>query len=203
MEVLSIDCPMCGSSGLSINQKFLDIPHFGEVMVSSINCDSCGYRHTDVLPTSTRTPKRYTFSFSDETGLNARVIRSGSSTVRIPDLGIRIDPGGASEGYITNIEGLLLKIIGIMDHIDSDLNSSLTNPEADPVDIGNRMKRSRELRKILERIMDGKSGTTIIIEDPYGNSAIIHNDDNVLIEDLTEEEIVSLLGVEDNKTGKD
>ncbi|MGA1822915.1 MAG: ZPR1 zinc finger domain-containing protein [Thermoplasmatota archaeon] len=193
MEVLSANCPACNSSGLTVRQKIIDVPHFGEVMVSSLLCGSCGYRHTDVISTTTKAPRRYTYSFNDESGLNARVIRSGSSTVRIPEFGIRIDPGGASEGYITNIEGLLWKILGIIDHLESDLRASLANPDADTADIEKRIDLSMNLRKEIERMINGELGTTIIIEDPYGNSAIIHDSDHVKVEDLSKEEVLALL----------
>jgi len=38
------------------------------------------------------------------------VIKSGTTTIRIPEFGAKITPGPYSEGFITNVEGVLSKV---------------------------------------------------------------------------------------------
>ena len=47
--------------------------------------------------------------------LDARVIRSSSGTLRIPELGVDIEPGFASESYISNVEGVLDRVEGVVE----------------------------------------------------------------------------------------
>ena len=37
----------------------------------------------------------------------ARVVRSSSGTIRIPDLDLEVSPGGSSSGFVSNIEGVI------------------------------------------------------------------------------------------------
>ena len=192
-EIIRIDCPVCGESGLVQNQTTRDIPHLGEVLISTLICESCGYRHTDVMPTENREPSRYIYRYGDVDGLSVRVVRSGASTVRIPELGVYINPGMAGEGYITNVEGILERITGILKQMGKDLKSSIESGEGDPSDIDKRISNTLTLRKKIEGLREGEGGFTLIIEDPYGNSAIISEKDDVEIEALKPEEIASLL----------
>ncbi|MBP3800305.1 MAG: hypothetical protein ILA19_04935, partial [Bacilli bacterium] len=36
--------------------------------------------------------------------LSVRVVRSQSATVTIPEIGVKVEPGPKSEGYVTNVE---------------------------------------------------------------------------------------------------
>jgi zinc finger protein len=132
--------------------------------------------------------------------LNVRIVRSGSSTIRIPEIGARIDPGLFSDGYVTNIEGILRRFMDILFQILRDL---MSNPPGEENDA--RISRTKEIIRILEHTADGdiSSGNriTLILEDPLGNSAIINKEDEgINSEDLTEEEIIEMLG---SQSGRD
>jgi zinc finger protein len=83
-----------------------------------------------------------------------------SATVRIPELGVEIDPGPACTGFVTNVEGVL-------DRIENVVKGALLWAES----------REREnAEKLLEQIARARAGTlpfTLILDDPRGNSAII------------------------------
>ena len=53
---------------------------------------------------------RYELSVESPEDLDARVIRSTSGTIRIPEMGIIVEPGTVSDSYITNIEGVLQRV---------------------------------------------------------------------------------------------
>ena len=168
-------CPLC-SGELVTNWVQNDIPFFGEVMHITSLCE-CGFRYTDTLITTQRRPVHYEIKISDIDDLNARVVRSTSGTIRIPELGVDIEPGPASESFISNIEGVLARvkeILGMVVRWNED----------------DKSPRAQELLCVIEKIMAGEYGITVIIEDPLGNSAIISN--KATSRDLTDEEAASL-----------
>jgi zinc finger protein len=147
-------CPVCKRAGLEITTHTHNIPYFDEVMESVAKCSRCGYRHVDVLVLGEKEPSRYTFKAERSEDMNVRVVRSGKSTVEIPELGVEITPGPDAEGYISNVEGVLKRIEKVV----------LSQPS------------SGEKEEILKKINDAKEGKftiELIITDPSGNSAII------------------------------
>ncbi|MHA1384213.1 MAG: ZPR1 zinc finger domain-containing protein [Candidatus Helarchaeota archaeon] len=167
-----INCPICKSK-ISTHFKTVDIPYFGEVILITLICDNCGYKKNDLFNVYEKGPKRYIYKFEEKKDLNIRVVRSGSCTIKIPELGSVIEPGIESEGYITNIEGILYRI--------SDILTTIENQGTD-ID---SLKKIEELRSKIEKAKVGKFKLTLILEDPTGNSAIISDDNQKLrIEDL-------------------
>jgi zinc finger protein len=147
-------CPVCDAVGLLMTTNSHEIPYFGEVMETMTKCQKCGYRNVDVLVLGEKEPSRYTFKVEGTEDLNVRVVRSGKSTVEIKELGVKITPGPSSEGYISNVEGVLKRI----------------------EDIVVMQKSSDKKEEILEKIKkakDGKFTLNLKITDPSGNSVIL------------------------------
>ena len=168
----NIECPICKST-INTNFKTIDIPNFGETIIFTLICQNCGYRKTDLFNVYEKKPKRYIFKFNSKTDLNIRVIKSGSCTIKIPEFGTIIEPGIESEGYITNIEGILHRI-----------NDVLTSLEKNSQEEENLAKIT-ELKDKMKETLEGKINFTLILEDPYANSAIILEDNSKLnIENL-------------------
>jgi len=155
-----ISCPLCHDD-LVINWQKDNIPYFGEIMYISAKCQ-CSFRFADTLSLSSKEPIRYEISVETQEDLDARVIRSTSGTIRIPEMGVTIEPGMASESYITNIEGVLHRVRSVL------MTASRWVQEED-----DKFSRSQELLCMLEEVIAGKKKILIIIEDPFGNSAII------------------------------
>ena len=130
-------------------------------MYISAKCQ-CSFRFADTLSLSTKEPIRYEISVETQEDLDARVIRSTSGTIRIPEMGITIEPGMASESYVTNIEGVLHRVRSIL------MTASRWVQEEE-----DKFSRSQELLCMLEEVIAGKKKITVIIEDSFGNSAII------------------------------
>ncbi len=191
---MTILCPACSEGKIEILQDQIDIPHFGEVMISTFVCEKCGYKSSDIIPLQNRKASRHTTIIDDVPKLSLRVVRSGTSSVRIPEIGAEIEPGLHSEGFISNVEGVIRRFIDILDQIKKDL---ITDEMSD--EIGSRLEKTLALRERLEKILSRGPHTseflTLIIEDPMGNSAIIEEEEgDVTVEELSEEEIVELLG---------
>ena len=125
------------------------------------NCQ-CSFRFADTMILSSKEPVRYEISVETPEDLNARVIRSTSGTIRIPEMGIVIEPGTVSESYITNIEGVLQRVQSVL------MTASRWVQEDKE-----KFARSQELMHMLEEVIEGRTKITVVIEDPLGNSAII------------------------------
>ncbi len=111
---------------------------------------------------SSKEPMRYELSVESPEDLDARVIRSTSGTIRIPEMGIVVEPGTVSDSYITNIEGVLQRVQNVL------MTASRWVREDEE-----KFARSQELLCMLNEVIEGRRAITVIIEDPLGNSAII------------------------------
>jgi len=114
-----------------------------------------------------------------EEDLNKRVVRSSTGYIKIPEWGFEVRPGPASEGYISNVEGVL-------NRLEDSLKMLLKWVD------GEEKRKGEEILKKIEDVKRGKENITLIIEDPLGHSAIIG--DGVKEEKLSEEEIKMLSG---------
>jgi len=168
-------CPLC-SKELVTNWVEDNIPFFGEVMHITSICE-CGFRYSDTLILAQRKPVHYELKIKTPDDIDARVVRSTSGTIRIPELGIDIEPGPASESFVSNIEGVLDRVAEIL-----GMASRWGEKE--------KTERALELLSILEKIKAGEYEITVIIEDPLGNSAIIAK--NATSRELTADEAALL-----------
>ena len=107
-----------------------------------------------------------------------RVVRSQSATVEIPELGVKVEPGPKSEGYVTNIEGVLTrfedavkKALNLFEDAQSQENAKIT------------LERIQELKK-------GNGTATLIILDPFGQSNVVS--EKVEVSEIPEEELRQL-----------
>lgn len=171
-------CPACHRPTLEYTAADMDLPHFGGVTQLVFECESCGFRHSDFLIGRSREPTRYSLVVSDVQGVMVRVVRSTSGTVRIPELGVLIEPGPASDAYVSNIEGVLTRVRAVLIQLCRDAETQ-----------EQRVECQRRLAD-LEAAIDGRFRFTFILEDPYGNSALIHDD--VKIEPIEPEEAAHL-----------
>jgi zinc finger protein len=154
-----------------------NIPFFGDILEISMVC-CCGFKFVDTIILSQKEPLRHTKRICSESDLCDRVIRSTSGTIRIPEWGVDIEPGPASEAYITNVEG-------IIERLQSIVHMAKKWSETDEERL-----RAESLLKTMEVAREGKPDFTFIIEDPLGNSAIIA--DGVEVCKLSEDEVQSL-----------
>jgi len=172
-----IPCPLCHNDLVMTWQRD-EIPYFGEIMYISAKCQ-CSFRFADTMLLSSKEPMRYELLVETQEDLNARVIRSTSGTIRIPKMGITIEPGAVSESYITNVEGVMQRIQSVL------MTASRWVQEDEE-----KFARSKELLCMLEEVLESKNKITVIIEDPLGNSAIISK--KVIATKLSKEEAENL-----------
>lgn len=153
-------CPLCGQKSLILTERETEVPYFGKVYLFSMTCDNCKYHKADVEATEPKDPVKYEFEISSEDDMKVRVVKSSEATVKLPHLAT-ITPGPASQGYVTNIEGILSRV-----KYQVEAAKELEEDEEDK-------KKAKNLLKKILNITWGKEKQKIIIEDPSGNSAII------------------------------
>ena len=160
-ELTGQQCAFCGENKLTLREDEVEIPFFGRVFVLAMDCSGCGYRKADVEPAEQKEPCRYTLEVTSDADLNIKIIKSAEATVKIPRV-ITIESGPASEGYITNVEGLLEKVKAMIQY-------AADAEEDDPA----AKTKAKNLIKKLNKVLVGREPLKIIIEDPSGHSAII------------------------------
>ena len=102
--------------------------------------------------------------------MKIKVIKSSFATVKIPKLKMSVTPGPVSEGYISNVEGVIDKF---KDVIES---------ERDTTEDENVKTAAKKLLKKIWKVKLGDIPVKLVIEDPSGNSAILS--DKVIVEKL-------------------
>lgn len=145
------------------SQTEYQVEHFGSVLLSTATCHKCGYRHTDVITLTEREPVALTAHIRSIEDLKMRVIKSGTATVSVPEFGATITPGAYSDGYISNVEGILEKI-------EDALTFMLTAAK------GRRLAKGEKMLKKIRAARDSNPRFTLVIKDPFGNSAIVPPD---------------------------
>ena len=159
-EIKDQTCPFCGENKCILREDEVEIPYFGRVFVFSMECSACNTKKSDVEPAETKAPARYTLEVEGENDLSIKIVKSGEATVKIPHV-ITIEPGPASNGYVTNVEGLLERVKAV-------IQSTVENEEDESA-----KKKAKNLLKKLSKVLVGREPLKIIIEDQTGNSAII------------------------------
>jgi len=153
-------CPMCLKKTLTLLETTKEIPFFGKVYIFSMHCSSCHYKKADLESAERKEPSKYVFEIEKEEDLKVRVVKSSSATIKLPRI-MTISPGPASEGYITNVEGILNRV-----------KDALEKAKESAEDKKDRIT-SINLIKTINKVLFGTKAIKLTLEDPSGNSAII------------------------------
>ena len=151
-------CPLCRRGELRLSYAEDDIPGFGRLLLLTYKCEGCGYKSNDLIPVKAREPASYKVKIEGVEDLKVKVVRASSGFVEIPELGVEIKPGPASEGYVTNVEGLLARVEEAASTLQGDREAE------------GSLKGFLEK---LKRAMDGAEAFTVIVKDPLGSSALV------------------------------
>lgn len=154
-------CPFCHEKTLTLMDMKKEIPYFGVCYLFSMDCSSCGYHKADIEAEKEQEPCKYIIEIDSEKDMSIRVVKSSNAIIKIPHVG-NIEPGATSNGYVTNIEGILNRMIKQLEVIQQ-------NEEEEE----ESRKKAKNMIKKLRRVVWGQEKLKLIIEDPTGNSAII------------------------------
>ncbi|MCQ4153474.1 MAG: ZPR1 zinc finger domain-containing protein [Archaeoglobi archaeon] len=155
-------CPICGRE-LRLIVNTYEVPFFEKILLTSISCE-CGFKHADSIVLGEKEPVRYTIR-ANRGNLFTKVVRSTSGTIRIPELGVTVEPGPASQAFITNLEGVLRRVADIV-------RVAMKWNEEDE----EKVKRCEWILERIDKVIDGDEELTIILEDPFGNSLILSDE---------------------------
>lgn len=152
-------CPTCNTE-IEYLYTTENIPYFSDILIISAICPSCGYKFVDTQMLKHGEPVRYVYRTTTPEDLAVRVMRSMSASIEIPELGVRIDPGPTCQGFVSNIEGVL-------DRIVQAIGSAIVDGDDE------ERENARLLLEKIARVKCGVLSVTFILEDPNGNSAIV------------------------------
>jgi zinc finger protein len=153
-------CPICQNKTLTLYETSRDIPYFGKMYIFSMDCTSCKYHKADVEAEEHRDPVSVALEISSEEDMKIRVVKSGSATVKLPRI-MTIEPGETSNGYITNVEGVLNRV-----------KNMLESQKQEAEDKSDQKKLKNMIKKI-QNVIWGHDKITLTLDDPTGNSMII------------------------------
>ena len=168
-------CPYCNTE-IEYLYQTENIPYFSDILIISANCPSCGFRFVDTQLLKHADPVRYELAVETRGDLDARVVRSMTAHIEVPELGVRIDPGPACEGFVSNVEGVL-------DRIAQAIHAGIRDGDETEKENG------RVLLERIEHIKAGELPMTLILQDPMGNSVIVSDKavKKPVVEDAPEE----------------
>ena len=172
-------CPACGNPKITVNQTTQEIPYFGPIIILTIRCDVCGFKDNSIFPLKTQEPKTFIAKVDGVEDLKIKVIRSNTGFIKIPELGVEIKPGPYSQGFISNVEGLL-------DRIEEVIKAKMADEKEE--------SKAREFLLRLRDARDGKLPFTVVLKDPLGNSAMVSEvEGKVRVRKMSRREVESLL----------
>lgn len=156
-----------------------EVAYFGECLETVLLCSACGFRHTDFLILNEKEPTRLAFHVRSTEDLSVRVVRANSATIRVPEVGFLAEPTPRSEAFVSNVQGILDRIRDVLLTARSIYHDDETSVRV--VD---------EKLEVLAAIEAGERPATLILDDPFGNSAIVS--ERTERRKLTEEEVAEL-----------
>ena len=161
-EITGETCPFCLQKTLTLREMEQEIPYFGEVAIFSMDCENedCNYHKADIEALEAKPAIKTSIEITSEEDLKIRVVKSSNATIKIARIG-SIEPGEASNGYVTNIEGVINRMKRQIEKIRDDSDDDTER------------KKAKNMIKKLTKVLMGNEPITITLEDPTGNSAII------------------------------
>lgn len=154
----TVKCPHCSSEARVSDYKY-SIPYYGEILLSVTECTSCGFKHREILVLSGSNPRKIVYKVEEPGDENALLIKSSTCIVEIPELGLAVEPGAYSQGYITTVEGLILDFIDVLKYLCSE--------EGAPAD------KCLELSELLEKARNVEIKYTVVVYDHLGVCDIV------------------------------
>lgn len=157
-----IQCPICQDGTLKLNRIVHKLPDGEEILIVLMECDKCTYQDRDVITLNTSfAPGTYNLEIKDG-DLNHKIFRGPGGFISIPEAEIDLEPGNTSRYMVTNIEGLINRMIEWTEYLQN--NTEKTNISA--------IKRIDEVLQILKEIKEGKKAFHIILKDEIGGSYV-------------------------------
>ena len=192
-QPVDIPCPICFEEGkVNMIAHVDEIPYFGEHTQVTILCHACGWRQTDFIPAEGKKAGGWSLVIDEEEKLRARVVRSSSCTICVPELDLEVKPGSNATGYVSNVEGVLNRFQEIIDMVERDLSQQFLNSEGEArEELMTQLATLQNMTLTLKELGRPKTDSiTLVLLDPHGHSMILHPEAKE--RDLTDEELQNL-----------
>ena len=196
-QKVDIPCPICSIEGEVKMMAHVDeIPYFGEHTQVTVLCNACGWRQTDFIPAEGKKSGAWKLIIDSPQKLLARVVRSSSCTVRVEELDLVVNPGGNSTGYVSNVEGVMIRFVDVINMVLRDVQNEALQHATEGIDEGlektmEAIDKLENMLKILESLKEeGSQPVTLELLDPNGHSMIIHEDS--IERELSDDELAEL-----------
>ncbi len=150
-----VKCPSCGHDELVVEDYLYEIPYIGKIVLSTGRCRRCGYRFNDVRAAEAKDPRLLKLRVETPDDLNVLVVRASTASIEIPELGLLMEPGPASQGFITTVEGVLERFREVLELLCREDG-----------------EECRARLEELEKAKRGEKPFTLVIRDPEGVSVI-------------------------------
>ncbi|MHA1111361.1 MAG: ZPR1 zinc finger domain-containing protein [Promethearchaeota archaeon] len=168
-ELQEVTCPHCKKGIIKVNRTLHTLPDKEEILIMLLECESCSFSRSDVIPLSSAfQPGIYTIRVTGG-DLTAKIFRSPTGLISLPKADFEIEPGRSAEYLITNVEGILNRMINWTKFMLSDYS------EHD--------KEFQKVQKTLEILTECRNGTmdfTIILTDKGGGSYVTTANEDAL-----------------------
>lgn len=155
-------CMNCHSQGIT-RLLLVKIPFFRDVVLSSFSCEDCNLSNVD-LQSADRIQDngaRYSLNVDPAKDLNRRVVKTDTSTIKIPEIELEIPPE-SQKGTLTTIEGIFERTIAGLEQ-EQPVRRIMDPENAKKID-----GFVAKLRSLLTRAKPFK----FIMDDPTGNCFI-------------------------------
>lgn len=136
-----------------------------ETFLFTTSCSTCYFKKASILPLMAGKESGATKSIlhvEELADLDSKIYRAPSATVEVPELGMKVEPSGAGEIFVTNVEGMLSRFKERLEFILKTRQAELST-----------VKRARETLDEIESCSTGKKSFHVILEDPEGFSYIL------------------------------
>jgi len=132
------------------------MPHEGPTVLASGKCKACGYRITWIYPYEEGKKLIHKYKIKRKEDLNTIVIIGENTDIEIPELGLKFLSTENEPGYLSTIEGILLRFLEKIDVICET--------------------ECEDKRKMIDEAISGKKTFTLILLDRHGRSRIFSSD---------------------------
>jgi len=160
-ELQEVTCPHCKKGIIKVNRTLHTLPDKEEILIMLLECESCSFSRSDVIPLSSAfQPGIYTIHVTGG-DLTAKIFRSPTGIISLPEADFEIEPGRSAEYLITNVEGILYRMINWTKFMLTDY--------------AEHEKEHQKVQKTLEILTECRNGTmdfTIILTDKGGGSYV-------------------------------
>lgn len=95
----------------------------------------------------------------------------------IPELDLQVNPGSSSTGYVSNVEGVILRFQEIIAMVQRDVMAQLEEGGKEEALLEEQLQTLVNLTLRLHALSE-EGGTPLTLEllDPHGHSMILHED---------------------------